>query len=310
MASSALRVLAMAYKVLDYEPSNEEMKNMENDLIYIGMVGMIDPPRLEVKDAVATCKKAGIKTVMITGDHKVTAIAIAKTLGILENEDEAITGLELEEMSQEELEKNIRKYSVYARVSPEHKVRIVKAWQANGEIVAMTGDGVNDAPSLKIADIGCAMGVVGTDVAKEAADVILTDDNFATVVTAVEEGRRIYDNILKAIQFLLSSNIGEIVTLFMAILITPWLSKKFGIDINIIQTLLPIHLLWINLVTDSLPALALAVDPAEDDIMNRKPLKHKGRSIYKRYDMENNLPRNNGRAFNLNGLYTRSKYTR
>ncbi len=276
MASSALRVLAMAYKELDHKPTNEEMSSMESDLIYIGMVGMIDPPRLEVKDAVAKCKKAGIKTVMITGDHKATAIAIAKTLGILENEDEAITGLELEEMSQEELEKNVRKYSVYARVSPEHKVRIVKAWQANGEIVAMTGDGVNDAPSLKIADIGCAMGVVGTDVAKEAADVILTDDNFATVVSAVEEGRRIYDNILKAIQFLLSSNIGEIVTLFVAILITPWLSNKFGIDINLIQTLLPIHLLWINLVTDSLPALALAVDPAEADVMERKPLKHKG----------------------------------
>ena len=276
MASSALRVLAMAYKELDHKPTNEEMNSMESDLIYIGMVGMIDPPRLEVKDAVAKCKKAGIKTVMITGDHKVTAIAIAKTLGILENEDEAITGLELEEMSQEELEKNVRKYSVYARVSPEHKVRIVKAWQANGEIVAMTGDGVKDAPSLKIADIGCAMGVVGTDVAKEAADVILTDDNFATVVSAVEEGRRIYDNILKAIQFLLSSNIGEIVTLFVAILITPWLSSKFGIDINLIQTLLPIHLLWINLVTDSLPALALAVDPAEADVMERKPLKHKG----------------------------------
>ena len=307
MASSALRVLAMAYKELDHKPTNEEMNSMESDLIYIGMVGMIDPPRLEVKDAVAKCKKAGIKTVMITGDHKVTAIAIAKTLGILENEDEAITGLELEEMSQEELEKNVRKYSVYARVSPEHKVRIVKAWQANGEIVAMTGD---DAPSLKIADIGCAMGVVGTDVAKEAADVILTDDNFATVVSAVEEGRRIYDNILKAIQFLLSSNIGEIVTLFVAILITPWLSSKFGIDINLIQTLLPIHLLWINLVTDSLPALALAVDPAEADVMERKPLKHKGRSIYKRNDMESNLPRYNDRAYNTCSICTRFKYTK
>ncbi len=310
MASSALRVLAMAYKELDHKPTNEEMNSMESDLIYIGMVGMIDPPRLEVKDAVAKCKKAGIKTVMITGDHKVTAIAIAKTLGILENEDEAITGLELEEMSQEELEKNVRKYSVYARVSPEHKVGIVKAWQANGEIVAMTGEGVNDAPSLKIADIGCAMGVVGTDVAKEAADVILTDDNFATVVSAVEEGRRIYDNILKAIQFLLSSNIGEIVTLFVAILITPWLSSKFGIDINLIQTLLPIHLLWINLVTDSLPALALAVDPAEADVMERKPLKHKGRSIYKRNDMESNLPRYNDRAYNTCSICTRFKYTK
>ena len=217
---------------------------------------------------------------MITGDHKITATAIAKSLGILENEDEAITGAELEEITDEELIKNVRKYSVYARVSPEHKVRIVKAWQANGEIVAMTGDGVNDAPSLKIADIGCAMGIVGTDVSKEAADVILTDDNFATVVSAVEEGRRIYDNILKAIQFLLSSNIGEIIVLFLAILITPLLGKMFNIDITIIETLLPIHILWINLVTDSLPALALAVDPAAKDVMNRKPLKNSKKGIF------------------------------
>ena len=276
MAKDALRVLAMAYKELDHEPTDEEMKIIENDLIFVGMVGMIDPPREEVKHAVQKCKTAGIKTVMITGDHKITAVAIAKSLGILENEDEAITGSELEEMSQEDLTKNIRKYSVYARVSPEHKVRIVKAWQANGEIVAMTGDGVNDAPALKTADIGCAMGIVGTDVSKEAADVILTDDNFATIVSSVEEGRRIYDNILKAIQFLLSSNVGEIVTLLIAILITPWLGNTFGIDINLIEVLLPIHILWINLVTDSLPALALAVDPAEDDVMNRKPKKEKG----------------------------------
>ncbi len=236
---------------------------------------MIDPPREEAKLAVEKCKKAGIKTVMITGDHKITAIAIAKKLGILENEDEAITGTELEKMSQEDLEKNVRKYSVYARVSPEHKVRIVKAWQKNGEIVAMTGDGVNDSPALKTANIGCSMGMVGTDVAKEASDVILTDDNFATVVSAVEEGRRIYDNILKAIQFLLSSNVGEIVVLFVAILITPWLGKVFNIDINLIEVLLPIHILWINLVTDSLPALALAFDPAEKDIMERKPIDSK-----------------------------------
>ena len=275
MAKDALRVLAMGYKELNHEPTDEEMKDIENDLIYIGMVGMIDPPREEVKLAVQKCKTAGIKTVMITGDHKITAVAIAKALGILEKEDEAITGAELEEMSDEELTKNIRKYSVYARVSPEHKVRIVKAWQANGEIVAMTGDGVNDAPALKTADIGCAMGIVGTDVAKEAADVILTDDNFATIVSAVEEGRRIYDNILKAIQFLLSSNVGEIIVLFVAILITPLLSKIFGIDIHLIEPLLPIHILWINLVTDSLPALALAVDPAEKDIMKRKPIKPK-----------------------------------
>ena len=275
MAKNALRVLAMAYKELDHEPTDEEMKTIESDLTYVGMVGMIDPPREEVKEAVEKCKTAGIKTVMITGDHKITAIAIAKALGILENEDEAITGSELEEMSDEDLIKNVRKYSVYARVSPEHKVRIVKAWQANGEIVAMTGDGVNDAPALKTADIGCAMGIVGTDVSKEAADVILTDDNFATIVSSVEEGRRIYDNILKAIQFLLSSNVGEIIILFVAILMTPLLSKWFNIDVNLITPLLPIHILWINLVTDSLPALALAVDPAEKDIMNRKPLKPK-----------------------------------
>ena len=280
MASNALRVLAMGYKVLDHKPTAEEIKTLESNLTFIGMVGMIDPPRLEVKDAVDKCKSAGIKTVMITGDHKITATAIAKSLGILENEEEAITGQDLEEMSDEDLIKNVRKYSVYARVSPEHKVRIVKAWQANGEIVAMTGDGVNDAPSLKIADIGCAMGIVGTDVSKEAADVILTDDNFATVVSAVEEGRRIYDNILKAIQFLLSSNIGEIIVLFLAILITPLLSKAFGIDITLIETLLPIHILWINLVTDSLPALALAVDPAAKDVMQRKPLKNSKKGIF------------------------------
>lgn len=274
MAKEALRVLACAYKEFDHEPTEEEIKNIESDLTFIGMVGMIDPPREEAKKAVEKCKTAGIKTVMITGDHKITATAIAKKLGILENESEAITGQELEKMSDEDLQKNVRKYSVYARVSPEHKVRIVKAWQKNGEIVAMTGDGVNDSPALKTADIGCAMGVVGTDVAKEAADVILTDDNFATIVSAVEEGRRIYDNILKVIQFLLSSNIGEIVVLFLATLCTPLFAKWFGItDIAHLEILLPIHILWINLVTDSLPALALAFDPANSDIMKRKPNK-------------------------------------
>ncbi len=272
MASDALRVLAFGYKELDHMPSKEEMKTIESSLIFIGMVGMIDPPREEARLAVEKCKNAGIKTVMITGDHKITAIAIAKALGILKDEKEALTGAELEQMSDEELTKNIRNYSVYARVSPEHKVRIVKAWKAQGEIVAMTGDGVNDAPALKTADIGCAMGMVGTDVAKEAADVILTDDNFATVVSAVEEGRRIYDNILKAIQYLLSSNVGEIIVLFVAILLTPLLAKWFGIsNISNLEPLLPIHILWINLVTDALPALALAFDPANRDIMNRKP---------------------------------------
>ena len=280
MAKEALRVLGCAYKEIDHEPTKEEMETIENDLIFIGMVGMIDPPREEAKIAVEKCKTAGIKVVMITGDHKITATAIAKKLGILEEGDEAITGLELEQMSDEELEQNVRKYSVYARVSPEHKVRIVNAWQKNGEVVAMTGDGVNDSPALKKSDIGCAMGLVGTDVAKEAADVILTDDNFATVVSAVEEGRRIYDNILKVIQFLLSSNIGEVVVLFLATLLTPLFSKWFGItDISSLEILLPIHILWINLVTDSLPALALAFDPANKDIMERKPVKP-GKGIF------------------------------
>ena len=274
MAKEALRVLAFAYKEMDHMPTKEEMETIERGLTFIGMVGMIDPPREEAKKAVEKCKHAGIKTVMITGDHKITAVAIAKKLGILENENEALTGLELDQISDEELTKNIRKYSVYARVSPEHKVRIVKAWQANGEVVAMTGDGVNDSPALKTSDIGCAMGKVGTEVAKEAADVILTDDNFATIVSAVEEGRRIYDNILKVIQFLISCNVGEVVVLLLATLFAPVIGKLFGItDITLLQVLLPIHILWINLVTDTFPALALAFDPANKDIMNRKPIK-------------------------------------
>ncbi len=261
LASNALRVLAMAYKIVDTLPAHNDMNSIESELVFIGMVGMIDPARPEAKEAVEKCKTAGIKPVMITGDHKVTAVSIAKDIGILGENDKAITGAELEKMSQEELEKNVQDYAVYARVSPEHKVRIVKAWQSKGEVVAMTGDGVNDAPALKTADIGAAMGIVGTDVAKEAADVVLTDDNFATIVSAVEEGRRIYDNILKAVHFLLSSNIGEIITLFVATML------------NWAEPLLPIHILWINLVTDSLPALALAVDPAEKNIMNRKAKK-------------------------------------
>lgn len=263
-ALCALRVLAMAYKNIDQIPEKADMNSLESNLTYIGMVGMIDPARPEVKEAVAKCRTAGIRPVMITGDHKITAVAIAKEIGILREGDEAITGAELQEMSQEELEKNVQKYSVYARVSPEHKVRIVNAWKSHDEVVAMTGDGVNDAPALKSADIGAAMGIVGTDVAKEAADVVLTDDNFATIVSAVEEGRRIYDNILKAVAYLLSANIGEIMTLFVA--------TMFG---WLIEPLLPIHILWINLVTDSLPALALSVDPAEKNIMNRKPKKNK-----------------------------------
>ena len=276
MAKDALRVLGMSFKEIDHKPTDEEMKTIEDNLIFIGLVGMIDPPREEVKDAINKCKSAGIKTVMITGDHKITAMAIAKELNILENETEAITGHELENMTDEELRKNVKKYSVYARVSPEHKVRIVKAWQSYGEIVAMTGDGVNDAPALKNSNIGCAMGITGTDVSKEAADVILTDDNFATIVASVEEGRRIYDNILKAIQFLLSSNISEILVLFLATIISPWIASKFGININNVELFTVVQLLWINLVTDSLPALALANDPQDKDIMKRKPNKSKG----------------------------------
>ena len=276
MAQDALRVLAMAYKEIDHEPTESEMLTIENNLIFLGMVGMIDPPREEVKDAVTKCKQAGIKTVMITGDHKITASAIAKSLGILEKEEEAITGLELEQMSDEDLEKNVKKYSVYARVSPEHKVRIVKAWQKNDAVVAMTGDGVNDSPALKTADIGCAMGIVGTDVSKEAADVILTDDNFTTIVSAVEEGRRIYDNIIKVILYLLSTNVGEIVALFVATVGAPLIAKWFGIaNVASVEILLPIQILWINLVTDSLPALALSFDPANKDVMKKKPIEPK-----------------------------------
>ena len=271
MAKDALRVLGFAYKELNYKPNPQDL---ESNLVFVGMYGMIDPPREEAKKAVEKCKSAGIKTVMITGDHKVTATAIAKKLGILEDENEAITGIELDKLSDEQLENNVRNYSVYARVAPEHKVRIVKAWQKQGDVVAMTGDGVNDSPALKQADIGCSMGIVGTDVAKEASDVILTDDNFATVVSAVEEGRRIYDNILKVIQFLLSSNIGEIVVLLLATLGTSLFAKWFGIsDITHLEILMPIHILWINLITDSLPALALAFDPANSNIMERKPIK-------------------------------------
>ncbi len=263
MAQDALRVLAMASKTADALPGKVTPETLETGLTFIGMVGMIDPPRPEVKPAVALCRTAGIKPVMITGDHKITATAIAAELGIMKPGEEAYTGAEVEQMSDEELRKNVHKIAVYARVSPEHKVRIVKAFQSNGEIVAMTGDGVNDAPALKLADIGCAMGITGTDVSKEAADIVLTDDNFATVVTAVEEGRRIYDNILKAIQFMLSTNIGEVVVLFVAVLA------------NWATPLLPIHILWINLVTDSFPALALSIDPAAPDVMRRRPVNSK-----------------------------------
>ncbi|MFO7295288.1 MAG: calcium-transporting P-type ATPase, PMR1-type [Clostridia bacterium] len=259
MASRALRVLGMAYKDLDDLNYTDKEKELEDGLIFVGLVGMIDPPRPEVKEAIKVCQRAGIKPIMITGDHKITAVAIARQLGILKSDEEAITGAELDRLSEEEFKERVKDFSVYARVSPEHKVRIVKAWQSWGQIVAMTGDGVNDAPALKIADIGAAMGKVGTDVAKEAADMVLTDDNFATIVAAVEEGRIIFANILKAIQYLLSCNVGEILAVFIATMLD-WE-----------KPLLPIHILWINLVTDSFPALALGMEPAEKDIMDKKP---------------------------------------
>lgn len=259
MAQSALRVLAIAYKPLDVLPSEPTIEQLESDLIFIGLIGMIDPARPEVVEAVAKCKTAGIRPVMITGDHKVTAVAIADEIDIFNDGDMSITGSELENMPDETLYRDVEKYSVYARVAPEHKVRIVKAWQSKGDIVAMTGDGVNDAPALKQSDIGVSMGLVGTEVAKDASDIILTDDNFATIVNAVEEGRRIYDNILKAIQFLLSSNVGEVLLIFIASL--------FALG----NPLTPILILWINLVTDSLPALALSFDKAEKDVMQRRP---------------------------------------
>lgn len=260
MAQKALRVIAVGYKDLDFLPQKIDTNTIENNLIFVGLIGMIDPPREGVKEAVKTCKRAGIKTVMITGDHIATAKAIAKELNILSSNDKAITGQELDKIPQKELEKNIADYSVFARVTPEHKVRIVKAWQKTGAVVAMTGDGVNDSPALKNADIGIAMGKNGTDVAKNAADMILADDNFVTIVEAVKQGRNIYDNIRKAIHFLIATNIGEIVTIFM------------GLVLGLKSPLLAIQLLWINLVTDSLPAIAIGLEPADKEIMHRKPV--------------------------------------
>ena len=272
MSSSALRVLAVAYKELDAIPENPSFEELEYGLTFVGLVGMIDPPRPECKVAVETCRKAGIKPVMITGDHIVTATAIAKELGIFMDGDKAITGAELDEMSDEELDKEVRNISVYARVSPENKIRIVKAWQKKGEVVSMTGDGVNDAPALKAADIGCAMGITGTDVAKGAADMTLTDDNFATIVDAVKEGRGIFENIRKVVGFLLSTNLAEVLVVFISTVI---LGSIAGLG----NPFIPIQLLWINLVTDSLPAVALGMEAVESDIMYRKP-KRKNESLF------------------------------
>ena len=257
MAESALRVLAMAYRPMD-EVSNE-MEEVERNLIFVGMVGMIDPEREEVVGAIAECRSAGIRPVMITGDHKVTALAIAKKIGIFRDGDLAITGTDLEKLDDAYFDANVDKYSVYARIAPEQKERIVTAWQKRGEIVAMTGDGVNDAPALKKADIGVSMGITGTEVAKDASDMVLQDDNFVTIVSAVSEGRRIYDNILKTILFLLSTNLGEVILLFI--------TSIFNMGIP----LLPIHILWINLVSETFPALALSLDPAAKDVMSKSP---------------------------------------
>ncbi len=259
MSRQALRVLAVGYKPLEEVPEELTSDTLETGLTLLGLVGMIDPPRPEAKAAVATCRQAGIKPVMITGDHVVTASAIARELGILEEGDRAITGAQLDDMTDQELDKEVARISVYARVSPENKIRIVKAWQRQGQVVSMTGDGVNDAPALKAADIGCAMGITGTDVAKGAADMTLTDDNFATIVDAVREGRGIYANIRKVVGFLLGTNIGEVLTVFFAMILwhkTPLLSMQ---------------LLWINLVTDSLPAISLGMEAVEDDVMDQKP---------------------------------------
>ena len=264
LAKQALRVLGMAYKYVDQVPENLESEIVENDLVFAGLVGMIDPERAEAADAVRLAKEAGIRPIMITGDHRDTAEAIAGRLGIIKpgDDDAVLTGAELNKMSDEEFAQKVAHYSVYARVSPEHKVRIVKAWQQEGKVVAMTGDGVNDAPSLKQADIGVGMGITGTEVSKGASDMVLADDNFATIVVAVEEGRKVFSNIQKAIQYLLAANLGEVLTLFLA---TLW-----GWD-----SLLPIHLLWINLVTDTFPAIALGMEPAEKDLMKHAP---RGRS--------------------------------
>lgn len=259
LSASALRVLAVAYKEIDCVPAAPTPEELENGLTFLGLVGMIDPPRPEAKKAVGVCRQAGIRPVMITGDHVVTATAIARELGIFQDGDRAVTGTELDAMSEAELDAQVEHISVYARVSPENKIRIVKAWQRKDQIVAMTGDGVNDAPALKAADIGCAMGITGTDVAKGAADITLTDDNFATIVDAVREGRGIYANIKKVVGFLLGTNIGEVIAVFVAMLL--WHKSP----------LLSMQLLWINLVTDSLPAIALGMEAVEADVMDQKP---------------------------------------
>jgi Ca2+-transporting ATPase len=270
MASEALRVLAVAYRRLTPSQAQNPDETIEADLVFAGLIGMIDPPREEAKSSIALCREAGIKTIMITGDHKNTAVAIAQELQIYrEGQHKALTGNELDAMSEGELDAIVNKVTVYARVSPAHKLRIVRALKRQGHIVAMTGDGVNDAPAIKEADIGIAMGISGTDVTKEASAMVLADDNFATIVAAVEEGRGIYDNIRKFIRYLLSCNIGEVLTMFLAALL------------GLPMPLLPVQILWVNLVTDGLPAMALGVDPNNSNIMKRPP-RHPGESVFSR----------------------------
>jgi Ca2+-transporting ATPase len=259
LAGEAMRLLAVAWREFDTRPAGVTTDVLECDLLFGGLIAMIDPPREEAKEAVRKCSAAGIRTVMITGDHKNTAVAIGKALGLYRADSRALTGDDLQKMNEQELDRQVGAVAVYARVSPEHKLRIVRAWRKRGDVVAMTGDGVNDAPAVKEADIGVSMGITGTDVTKEVSDMVVTDDNFASIVAAVEEGRGIYDNILKFVHYLLSCNAGEILVMFLAALA--------GMPVP----LLPIHILWVNLVTDGLPALALGVDPVSPGIMRRPP---------------------------------------
>ena len=291
MADKALRVLAASMRTWDHKPEDNTPEFLEKDLCFIGLTGMIDPVRPEVKPAILECRDAGIRPVMITGDHKDTAVAIASELGIIHDPSEAITGSELDDLSDDELAEAITKYGVYARVQPEHKVRIVTAWKKKGCITAMTGDGVNDAPSIKSADIGVGMGITGTDVTKNVADMVLADDNFATIVNAVSEGRRIYDNIRKAIQFLLASNMSEVLGVFFA-----------TIRISIST---PVHLLFINLITDCFPALALGVEKAEKDIMHRPPRKSSDGIFGGRPGRRRRLPGHPGHGADHRQLYHR-----
>lgn len=263
MSERALRVIGVAYRQYSTLPQKLTTSS-EIELIFCGFIGLLDPPRPEVKEAIEICKKAGIQPVMITGDNPVTAKAIGEKIGLVGSNEGVLVGNQLEKMTQEELEDCVYKYKIYARVTPEHKVRIVRALRSRGEVVAMTGDGVNDAPALKISDIGCAMGISGTDVAKSASHMVLTDDNFATIVRAVKEGRGIYANIQKSVQFLLSSNIGEIITIFV------------GMLTGFTAPLMAIQLLWVNLVTDSMPAIALGLDPCDEAVMTNKPIRNKG----------------------------------